>query len=214
MAEVKSYADLNNALLGFGFTALYEEICYKGFNANIVAEEAVAKLGVGGTISIAMLGTLRGTNTVKLAPLRIVTKDGTKTIGELVKSRVLLEKKTGSSPKELSIGRIAAACAQHAAYGLMVAKISSRIPDCALPAYCQFPGLLALGFDMTNPHTAAEVNKVLDFFSRAFGTARRPELESAINAGALMNNYKAKGLSDMYQDIINKGFAMKPRPME
>lgn len=209
MAEAKGFKELTEGVVSFDFKALYAEISYKGFDANQVADESVAQLGVNGTISIAMLGVLRGTNVVKLGPLQVVTKLGKKSITELVRSRVILEKKTGVSPRELTIGRIAAACAPHAAYGLMKSGVKGRVPDCNLPGYCQFPGLLALGFDMTDGPTATEVNKVLDFYSRAFGSARRPELEAAISAGALMNLYKMPGLVDLYNAITSAGFAMK-----
>lgn len=212
MAEVKAYENLNASLSGFDFKALYDEICYKGFDANTVALSSVNAIGVNGTISIAMLGILRGTNVIKLGPLKINVKNGTKTITELINEKILLEKKTGSNPKELTIGRIAAACAQHASYGLMKARVVGRVPDCSLPGFCQFPGLLALGFDMTDAKTSTEVNKVLDFYTKAFGSVRRPELEAAIAAGALMNNYKTPALAELYNAITESGFVLRKIP--
>lgn len=202
------FPDLDAQLGSFDFKALYDEIRYKGFDQQVVLNEAINQVGISGVISIAMLGTLRGTNVRKLGPLRVNTKNGMTTLKKLVDDKVLLERKVGASPKELTIGRIAAAAAQYAAYGMMKVNIASRIPECSLPAYCQFPGLLALGFDLSDEHTRQQVDLVLNFFAKAFGSQRKPELEHAILNGVKMAAYKGTHLSELHGAITKAGFKL------
>lgn len=206
------FPDLDAQLGSFDFKALYDEIRYKGFDQQVVLTEAITQVGVTGVISIAMLGTLRGTNTRKLGPLKVNTKDGPITVKKLLDSKVLLERKIGANPKELTIGRIAAAAAQYAAYGMMKVNVSPRIPECTLPGFCQFPGLLALGFDLTDEDTRTQVELVLNFFAKAFGSSRRPELEQAILNGVKMTAYKGVQLAELHRVIVSQGFKMLPVP--
>lgn len=206
------FPDLDSQLGSFDFKALYDEIRYKGFDQQVVLNEAITQVGVTGVISIAMLGILRGTNIKKLGPLKVNTKNGLVTIKKLQDDKILLERKIGASPKELTIGRIAAAAAQYASFGMMRVNVSARIPECSLPAYCQFPGLLALGFDLSDEKTNKQVNIVLDFFAKAFGSARKPELEQAILNGVKMVAYKGVQLSELHKAITSAGFKMLAIP--
>jgi len=199
--------NLRNALVGAsqqldsmvsGLTSLtdlgvnIEDICYQGFNVELIRQVAAVHLDASGIALIAAIGALRGSSKARsedmIGSLSINWREAGQqnfvqtTLSKLFEGRIKMEKSQSGNLKswDLTILRITHALPEFAVKGLSLipeSRMQSRVPT-DLPPAMQFPAAAAL------PLTEAGVVAVKDFCVKFSALLKTKSADGSFTTGS------------------------------